>query len=385
MTQVRPAPRLEPTPLPGVFRVHAEDGSGLDRVNLKGQAAPDGYVSVADARAHGVPETQWSAVTSGPMDPAERYQRVHALFTGQQHGAGQVALPPPMPGDPALAVSPDRATVAKGVLAGLRTRVEAARARGREVVLPSRGDDGVYRRSGAKRPGAVYIDPKRHVKASLSPDEARWVFDTLVKRSERVELSEGRVHYVSPALREQLDRRVADMAAGLMAARAAGKRTMYISTPISSVSIATNTAIAQDICAKTQARFGADLHILNPAAHQGTPGMVGDDYMYMWERLLGLNLFDVARFTSQEDTFAYFESRGQKVPADYLFTYGSWMHSAGCRYEKNLFTRLNRDLAAQGNAHLMVTLYEGNKPMSASDHVSLVDTVSYARRGEILE
>jgi hypothetical protein len=373
-----PSPALEPTPLDGVYRLRHGERLGLDVANLKGQSARDGYLSWEDAAARGVPRAKWDELVKTQVDPALRLTLIVRLFKEYAHRA-PVTL---KVGEREIKVAPERAKKLATALSVIRRGIEGAREQGLQVAYPV-VVDGRHRAADGGR-SVFVVDPERYrARLSMTDDEAFWLFDNLVQKSERV-WSNGGWHYMTTELKQVCDERVRAMATDLLAARATGKKTIYLSTFISSGDPAVNREIAKFVERKVDdnPQFAADIFVLNPVTQQLVPGAKGDDYMYMWEQLIRLNLFDAVRFTSSKDTLAYFEAKGEHVPHGYHYTYGDVLHSVGCRRELALFADINRQLAEQGHAHLQIPIYYGDDPLPPSLLAVEAHNTSYATRGE---
>jgi hypothetical protein len=363
--------RLRPTALPGVLRIEGYDALGLDVKNLKGQAARDGLLSVDDAVAHGIQADAWRKATEDPSDPARTLDRVVALVHQYQVAGEEVAA--------------QRKDVLRRAMAAVRVEIEDAKAAGKRVLFPIRCGDHFEAQRPALAHSSFVLDPAGYASLDLTPAESLWFFGELSTKTERTETAGGFVHYMTPAMKALLDDKVRDMAAALLSAHAQGKRSIYVSTFISSGDLETNREIAGFVVEQLRRdpQWGEKLYVVNPCDVQGIPGATGDDYMYMWESLLDLNLFDAIRLTSAADTKAFFAAKGVPVPLDYIFTYGdAATHSAGSRRELNCIVRINRRLAEQGMAHLQVPIYNGDQQVPSSLLDVTVAAVSYAKRGE---
>lgn len=379
-----PTPSLERTALPGVFRLHGADRArGLDVANLKGQSAADHFITQQDADAHKIPRAEWErfvadAEHENPRVALAHFKRLVATYAGPQ----TVKLES---GGAKLEVEPTRAQFLRGMVDVLRRTVNEQQAIGKEIVYPRQNEQGVYVASPSRGPNDYLVDPAKYARCKLSAAEAFYVFDMVATRTERVS-SNGRLYYMNPATKEVMDTRMRELFTRVMAERGAGKRVVYLSTFISSVDPKTNCEIAAFVASKVMEDpgYGGKVWVLNPAEQQVIKGANGDDYMYMWESLLALNVFDAARFTSAADTYEFFRAKGESVPFDYIYHYGDVLHSAGCRREMAIFGLLNADSARTGHAHLQVPIYYGTEPISPQLLDSVVQGVQYDVRGEIV-
>ncbi len=117
-------------------------------------------------------------------------------------------------------------------------------------------------------------------------------------------------------------------------ARAAGKSVMFYSAIVGSIPGETQTAISVLTTFVDHLRERLEgTFIINPAEHF-TPGMDGDDLMYMWEMVQRSGLINVWRFQSVEDIEHSFELMGKKVPPAWSGKDSTF--STGCTKEMHI-------------------------------------------------
>lgn len=123
-------------------------------------------------------------------------------------------------------------------------------------------------------------------------------------------------------------------------AKAEGKTVIFYSAIIGSIPGQTTTAISilNTFVAYLRSRLEQCL-IINPAEHF-TPGMDGDDLMYMWEKVQRSGYIDVWRFQTVEDIEHSFELLGQKMPA--VWNGKDATYSTGCTKEMKIALDLQK-------------------------------------------
>ncbi|MEO0459240.1 MAG: hypothetical protein AAF219_00265 [Myxococcota bacterium] len=349
----------------------------FDRFNLRGQPVPDGRVTHEDV-AQWMSRPAWEAFCEHAQRlPAEEAARLLSKRLEQARSH-----------QPA----PARKETLTKALDTLRDSIAFAQeaskrggGRGLQVVYPVQTPGGQWVAGAALHGKASYVvKPSVFDELKPSPKERDLLFSKLVTETERVVKGDGTAHYLTPATRRILDDAVSALRSEIGVARQAGKKIIYLSTPIGSPHLKTNLAIADWVERKVKAdrtRWGDNVHVINPATWQRRlpKDLHGNDYMYMWHTLLNLDLFDIARFTKRDDTVEFFRQHNFPLPPDYVSHAGDLQYSSGCRDEWNIFVELNRKKSAQGVPNHHTMMFYGDNLAAPDDHTRRITRVDYSK------